>query len=50
MIDEVKKKRKMTMQISRRNFLKFTGTVAIGAGVLPKLIWLDDAIAAIPAS
>jgi protein NrfC len=36
--------------ISRRNFLKFTGTVAIGAGVLPKLIWLDDAIAAIPAS
>jgi len=36
--------------ISRRNFLKFTGTVAIGAGVLPKFIWLDNAIAAIPAS
>jgi protein NrfC len=37
-------------QISRRDFLKFTGTVALGAGVLPNLIWLDDAIAAIPAS
>jgi protein NrfC len=36
--------------ISRRNFLKFTGTVAIGAGVLPKLIWVDEAIAAIPIS
>jgi protein NrfC len=30
--------------------LKFTGTVALGAGVYPNLIWLDDAIAAIPAS
>jgi len=30
--------------------LKFAGTLAIGAGVLPNLIWLDDAIAAIPAS
>jgi protein NrfC len=37
-------------RFSRRDFLKFTGTVAIGAGVLPKLIWLDDTIAAIPAS
>jgi Fe-S-cluster-containing dehydrogenase component len=36
--------------ISRRDFLKFTGTVAIGAGVLSEIIWLDDAIAAIPAS
>jgi len=48
--DEMRKKRKMAMQISRRDFLKLTGTVAIGAGALPKLIWLDDAIAAIPAS
>ena len=45
-----KKQRKGNVQISRRDFLKFTGTVAIGAGVLPKLIWLDDAIAVIPAS
>lgn len=40
-------------EISRRNFLKLSGTVAIGlsAGVLfPNVIWLDDAIAAIPAS
>ena len=46
----MRKKRKMAMQISRRDFLKLTGTVAIGAGALPKLIWLDDAIAASPAS
>ena len=50
MIDEMKKKRKMTMQISRRDFLRFIGTVTIGAEVLPRLIWLNDAIAAIPAS
>ena len=51
MVDQRKKKRrKSTTQISRRDFLKFTGTVAIGAGVLPRLIWLDDAIAGIPAS
>jgi protein NrfC len=37
-------------RFSRRDFLKITGTVVIGAGTLPKLIWLDDAIAAIPAS
>jgi Fe-S-cluster-containing dehydrogenase component len=50
-VDRRKKKRKKsTAQISRRDFLKFTGTVTIGAGVLPKLIWLDDAIAAVPAS
>jgi len=49
-IDEMKKKRKIPMRISRRDFLKFTGTVAIGAGAFPNLIWLDDAIAAIPAS
>ncbi|NWF93119.1 MAG: 4Fe-4S dicluster domain-containing protein [Syntrophaceae bacterium] len=46
----MKKKRKMVMQISRRDFLKYTGTVAIGAGAFPNRIWLDDAIAAIPAS
>jgi len=36
--------------ISRRKFLKVTGKAAFTAGVLPNLIWLDDAIAAIPAS
>ena len=40
----------MSERISRREFLKFTGTVAIGVEALPKLLWLDDAIAAIPAS
>jgi hypothetical protein len=42
--------KKYKKRISRRDFLKFTGTAAIGAGVLPRLICLDDAIAAIPAS
>jgi protein NrfC len=36
--------------ISRRKFLKLTGKAAIAAGVLPNLIWLGDAIAAILAS
>ena len=38
---------------SRRGFLKLSGNMAVGAGVgvmLPGLIWLDDAVAAIPAS
>jgi protein NrfC len=42
--------KKYKKRISRRDFLKFTGTAAIGAGVLPRLMWLDDAIAAVPAS
>jgi protein NrfC len=51
MIDKRHRKHKNGgKHISRRNFLKFTGTVAIGAGVLPKLIWVDEAIAAIPIS
>ncbi len=40
-------------RISRRKFLKVTGKAALGAGIggfIPRLIWLDDAIAAIPAS
>ena len=40
-------------RISRRKFLKLTGKTALGAGVgglVPRLIWLDDAVAAIPAS
>jgi protein NrfC len=45
-----RRRKKKNEQISRRDFLKFTGTVALGAGVYPNLIWLDDAIAAIPAS
>ena len=38
---------------SRRNFLKMSGKVVIGtsvATVLPNLIWLDEGLAAIPAS
>ena len=36
--------------ISRRKFLKLTGAVAIGTGGLSELIWLNESIAAIPAS
>jgi protein NrfC len=49
-IDEMKKKRKMPMRISRRNFLKLTGSVVIGGGVSLELVWLRDGFAAIPAS
>jgi len=45
-----RKRRRSKSRFSRRDFLIFAGTVAIGGGVLPKLIWLDNAIAAIPAS
>jgi protein NrfC len=38
------------MRISRRNFLKLTGSVAAGSGVLSELVWLRDGLAAIPAS
>jgi Fe-S-cluster-containing dehydrogenase component len=49
--DQEKRKQKSgSGGISRRKFLKVSGRVAIAAGVLPNLIWLDDAIAAIPAS
>jgi len=37
-------------RISRRKFLKLTGSAALAAGVSPNLIWLDGAVAAIPAS
>ena len=40
-------------KISRRDFLKFSSTVAVGTGIgsfFPNLIWLNDAIAAVPAS
>jgi protein NrfC len=50
---EKRKAQKRYGRISRRDFLRSTGTVAIGAGLgsfLPRVIWLDDAIAAIPAS
>src|SRR4030042_4003004 len=46
----MKKKRKLNVKISRSDFLKFTGTVTIGAGALPKLIWVDESFAAIPVS
>lgn len=38
------------MRFSRRNFLKLTGSVVIGSGVLSELVWLRDGLAAIPAS
>jgi protein NrfC len=47
------KRSKSNNEISRRDFLKYAGNVAIGVGVggvLPKLIWLDNAVAAIPVS
>ncbi len=40
-------------RITRRNFLKLSGAAAAGMWVgkaLPDLIWIDDAVAAIPAS
>jgi protein NrfC len=49
-IGEMKKERKMPMRISRRNFLKLTGSVVIGSGVPSELVWLRDGLAAIPAS
>jgi Fe-S-cluster-containing dehydrogenase component len=50
-MDQGRRKQKRNRgRFSRRDFLKFTGTIAIGAGALPKLIWLNGAIAAIPAS
>ena len=51
--DQGKKQKNGGGRISRRKFLKLTGKAALGAGVgglVPRLIWLDDAIAAIPAS
>jgi protein NrfC len=48
--DQVKRKQKDGNGISRRKFLNITGRVTVAAGVLPSLIWLDDAVAAIPAS
>ena len=52
--DQGKKKQKFAGgHISRRKFLRVTGKAALGAGVgglVPRLIWLDNAIAAIPAS
>lgn len=49
-----KRKQKTSFSdVSRREFLKITGTVAIGAGIsdlFSQWIWLDDAVAALPAS
>jgi protein NrfC len=54
MIDQKKRRQmKENNKISRRDFLKFTSTVAVGTGIgsfFPNLIWLNDAIAALPAS
>lgn len=54
MIDQGKRKQKNGGGgISRRKFLKVTGKAALGAGVgglVPRFLWLDDAIAALPAS
>ena len=38
------------MRISRRKFLKLTGSAVIGSGVLSEWVWLQDGLAAIPAS
>jgi len=46
-------KKEETAQITRRDFLQLAGKAGIAAGVgslLPDLIWLDNAVAAIPAS
>jgi len=51
--DQEERNEDRAQNISRRGFLKSAGTVAAGVGVcglLPRLIWLGDAIAAIPAS
>ena len=40
----------MTIRISRRKFLKLTGSAVIGSGVLSEWVWLQDGLAAIPAS
>ena len=48
-----REKKKSGGTISRRKFLRLTGKAALGAGaagLVPGLIWLDDSIAAIPAS
>lgn len=48
-----KKPKSNNENISRRDFLKLSGTAAVGLGagvIIPKVIWLDEAIAAIPAS
>ena len=48
-----KKQKKVLAPVSRREFIKLTGTAAIGAGIgdfFAKIIWVDDAIAALPAS
>ncbi|MGE5482539.1 MAG: 4Fe-4S dicluster domain-containing protein [Bacteroidota bacterium] len=39
-------------EVSRRQFLKMAGAVAVGIGLgeLPRVIWLDNGVAAIPAS
>ncbi len=52
--DQGKRKRKISGdRISPRKFLEFSGRAVLGAGVaglVPGLIWLDGAVAAIPAS
>jgi protein NrfC len=51
--DEQKTLKTGNQGISRRGFMKAAGTAAVGFGVtcsLPGIIWLDNAVAAIPAS
>jgi protein NrfC len=40
----------MRNEVSRRSFLRSSKNVAAGAVALPGILWLDDAVAAIPAS
>ncbi|MBW1710317.1 MAG: 4Fe-4S dicluster domain-containing protein [Deltaproteobacteria bacterium] len=45
--------KKEKADFSRRDFLKLTKNIAVGAGVagiLPSMIWLEDGVAAIPVS
>jgi protein NrfC len=48
-----KKQKASSVDISRRDFLKLTGAVSVGAGIadlFSNFIWMDNAIAAFPAS
>ena len=51
-MEKTKMRERRHHEMDRRNFLKLTGATAIGVGVcgMPGLIWLDEAVAAVPAA
>ena len=51
-MEKTKMRERRYHEMDRRNFLKLTGVAAIGVGVggMPGLIWIDEAVAAIPAA